>query len=275
MVKPKYEHQRRDWDLIVSFFSFTRHSSCPRGSYGSRYCIISHYQSKDRIQRYWDPEANWRRGLCVCLSWSLQSKYFFLFLSCSLVLYCVLSYDPDHYFHNQGETVAVKQIKDAPVDSADGVFAEFRREVWGMSGLRHENIVKLVGFCMSPCCIVSDFIPNGNLYEYIYNESLPLDLPFLLRIATDIAKGLRFLQNLTPPIIHCDLKSPNILVSLSRLSIPKTSKNSRLLFCWMFSLQVWTRTTKLWPRSLTLGWVLDRGMTKEEKSEIQVRYNFA
>jgi len=114
---------------------------------------------------------------------------------------------------SQGEQVAVKQIKDAPLDSTDGVFSEFRREVWGMSGLRHENIVKLIGFCLNPCCIVSDFISNGNLYDYIYNESLPLDLPFLLRIATDIAKGLRFMQNLTPPIIHCDLKSPNILVS--------------------------------------------------------------
>lgn len=33
-----------------------------------------------------------------------------------------------------------------------------------------------------------------------------------MRIAYDIAKGMQYLQTISPPIIHRDLRSPNIFV---------------------------------------------------------------
>src|SRR3990167_595279 len=35
-----------------------------------------------------------------------------------------------------------------------------------------------------------------------------------LQIALDIAKGMQYLQNISPPVIHRDLRSPNIFVTL-------------------------------------------------------------
>lgn len=37
---------------------------------------------------------------------------------------------------------------------------------------------------------------------------------FRMKIAYDIAKGMQYLQNISPPVIHRDLRSPNIFVRL-------------------------------------------------------------
>lgn len=108
----------------------------------------------------------------------------------------------------RGAVVAIKQIKKEAQD-----FGEFRRELWAMSGLNHANVVQLVGFCTVPPCILSEFIPEGNLYELIHDLSKSYSLAFQLRVAMDIAKALRFLHwRLSPPMIHNDLKSPNVLL---------------------------------------------------------------
>ena len=40
----------------------------------------------------------------------------------------------------------------------------------------------------------------------------------VLKLAMDIAQGMRFMHNFQPPLIHRDLKSPNVLVR-GRLSL--------------------------------------------------------
>eukprot|EP01102_Stenamoeba_stenopodia_P004585 TRINITY_DN1488_c0_g1_i1.p1 TRINITY_DN1488_c0_g1~~TRINITY_DN1488_c0_g1_i1.p1 ORF type:complete len:977 (+),score=147.61 TRINITY_DN1488_c0_g1_i1:215-2932(+) len=105
--------------------------------------------------------------------------------------------------------VAVKELKEK--NTAD--MTDFRKETWMMSGLNHANLISLVGFCLNPPCIVSEYITHGNLYELVYDKSKPLVLEYILRVAMDIAKGLRFLHvKLSPSIIHNDLKSPNVLL---------------------------------------------------------------
>ena len=55
---------------------------------------------------------------------------------------------------------------------------------------------------------------HGNLFEYVHlSPDKPLDLPYQLRLACDIAKGCAFMHNLTPPVLHRDLKSPNVLIA--------------------------------------------------------------
>ncbi|KAH3743921.1 leucinerich repeat kinase [Pelomyxa schiedti] len=49
--------------------------------------------------------------------------------------------------------------------------------------------------------------------EYNGGESNPLPFPLVLKIAMDIACAMRFLHDSTPPQIHRDLKSPNILLA--------------------------------------------------------------
>lgn len=52
----------------------------------------------------------------------------------------------------------------------------------------------------------------GSLHELLHNGDVLLDGDLVLTILQDIAKGVRFLHEAKPPIIHADLKSKNCLV---------------------------------------------------------------
>jgi len=98
------------------------------------------------------------------------------------------------------------------------VFTEFRREVWLMSGLQHPNLVRLLGVCTQPnLMMVLEFMEGGTLHDYVHGDSstpkpnLSVDEKFAL--ALHVAKGMQFMHGLNPPIIHRDLKSPNILMT--------------------------------------------------------------
>eukprot|EP01132_Coremiostelium_polycephalum_P000699 gene699-862_t len=118
----------------------------------------------------------------------------------------------------RGQIVAIKQIalQGNSQAAAEDIFREFRREVWLSNTLTHESIVSLKGYCLDPCCIVMEYIPNGNLYQYLRkNQNIPWSLK--LKIAINIADAIKHLHGFTPKICHRDLKSPNILM-LSDLS---------------------------------------------------------
>lgn len=69
------------------------------------------------------------------------------------------------------------------------------------SGLKHPCVVGLVGLCLNPLCIVTEFVPNGDLFEYIHSKK-PLDLPLVLKIAFDVASAMAFMHGSTPPQLH-------------------------------------------------------------------------
>jgi serine/threonine protein kinase len=55
--------------------------------------------------------------------------------------------------------------------------------------------------------------------ELLQNEESVIDWSLRLRLAKDIAKGVAFLHSCSPPIVHRDLKSPNVLVLLLSASV--------------------------------------------------------
>ena len=59
-----------------------------------------------------------------------------------------------------------------------------------------------------------EFLPKGDLYHLIHSKLSDEEYNRILRlkIGIDIAKGMRYLQSITPPVIHRDLRSPNVLV---------------------------------------------------------------
>ena len=73
-----------------------------------------------------------------------------------------------------------------------------------------------------------EFISGGDLFNLIHPldkndpsnrtrfDTSPDSYSWKLRmkIAFDIAKGMQYLHNLSPPIVHRDLRSPNIFVLL-------------------------------------------------------------
>lgn len=85
-----------------------------------------------------------------------------------------------------------------------------------LSSLRHPNIVQFMGICAEPPCIVSEFCEKGSLLTLL--KSAAKEDKFLptwemcLKMVIDAATGILYLHSRSKPIVHCDLKSSNILV---------------------------------------------------------------
>ncbi|WCJ42060.1 protein tyrosine kinase family protein [Euphorbia peplus] len=111
-----------------------------------------------------------------------------------------------------GTEVAVKRFLDQGISIES--LEEFRSEVRIMKRLRHPNVVLFMGaVTRSPnLSIVTEFLPRGSLYRLIHRPNNQLDERRRLRMALDTARGMNYLHNCTPVIVHRDLKSPNLLV---------------------------------------------------------------
>lgn len=88
-----------------------------------------------------------------------------------------------------------------------------------LASLRHPNIVNFMGVCTFPPAIVTEYCPRGSLTDVLRlaknNTEFAQYLTWPRRIAmlTDAASGMLFLHKHRPPIVHRDLKSPNLLVT--------------------------------------------------------------
>ncbi|KAK7332452.1 hypothetical protein VNO80_29204 [Phaseolus coccineus] len=110
-----------------------------------------------------------------------------------------------------GIIIAVKKFK------VQGKIEEFINEFVILSQINHRNVVKLLGSCLETKIplLVYEFIPNGNLFEYLHQQSedFPMTWDIRLRIATEVAGALFYLHSAaTHPIYHKDIKSTNILL---------------------------------------------------------------
>ena len=62
--------------------------------------------------------------------------------------------------------------------------------------------------------MILEYVPEGDLYHFLYATPAPqMDYTLQMKMCLDIAAGMRFLVSVQPPIIHRDLRSPNIFVN--------------------------------------------------------------
>lgn len=113
------------------------------------------------------------------------------------------------------DEVAVKVIRIS--SCTPSVVEQFKAEIDLISKLRHRHIVQFYGACVQP----------QNLY--MVTELMSSDLFSVLRLPREaerykwtglygkevlvgVASGLNYLHSRSPPVVHRDIKSPNILV---------------------------------------------------------------
>ncbi|KAH0668652.1 hypothetical protein KY289_023145 [Solanum tuberosum] len=113
-----------------------------------------------------------------------------------------------------GSQVAVKVVNELKGSGED-----FINEVASISRTSHVNIVSLVGFCFEgqKRALVYEFMPNGSLEKFIYEERTDsvhqLGWPIIYKIALGIARGLEYLhRGCNTRILHFDIKPHNILL---------------------------------------------------------------
>ncbi|DAZ96477.1 TPA: hypothetical protein N0F65_008344 [Lagenidium giganteum] len=69
------------------------------------------------------------------------------------------------------------------------------------------------GFYKGSICIISEYCARGSLRDVLTtSKGKDLSWQIKLRLALGIAHGIQYLHNANPPMIHRDLKSPNVLV---------------------------------------------------------------
>ncbi|KAF8648321.1 hypothetical protein HU200_064902 [Digitaria exilis] len=135
-----------------------------------------------------------------------------------------------------GHMVAVKKLLFLP-----GMHDKhFENEVYHLTSLKHENIVRIVGYCyeiqhiliehnkkirfaeMPQRLLCLEFLPKGSLEKHISDGSRGLDWHKRYKILEGICRGLHHLHEewqTGTPIIHLDLKPANIL--LNENMVPK------------------------------------------------------
>ncbi|XP_057422507.1 LEAF RUST 10 DISEASE-RESISTANCE LOCUS RECEPTOR-LIKE PROTEIN KINASE-like 2.4 [Lotus japonicus] len=115
-----------------------------------------------------------------------------------------------------GNAVAVKILSKLKGDGE-----EFINEVASIGRTSHVNIVRLLGFCLegSKRALIYEFMPNGSLEKFIYEEKKSfqsdnqLDCKTLFDIAIGVARGLEYLhRGCNSRILHFDIKPHNILL---------------------------------------------------------------
>ncbi|KAF8412815.1 hypothetical protein HHK36_000786 [Tetracentron sinense] len=97
----------------------------------------------------------------------------------------------------------------------------FKQELQILLQVRHENIVKFLGYCdeREEGALLFEYVPNGSLHEKLHDRGVGggsdsvLSWRKRMSIAFQLAEAIEYLHdNCSPQIVHCDIKASNILL---------------------------------------------------------------
>eukprot|EP00949_MAST-11_sp_MAST-11-sp1_P001298 g1298.t1 len=113
----------------------------------------------------------------------------------------------------RGKDVALKTLFDPRVDKK--LMQEFMDELHVMGSLAHPGIVNVLGANITPpkLFIVMELC-DRSLYQFLHLTHEPLDTVLGVRMCRDIASALAYLHARSPAIIHRDIKTMNLLLTI-------------------------------------------------------------
>ena len=120
----------------------------------------------------------------------------------------------------EGTVVAIKEIhsifNDVGEEQFQALKIKFINECKQSSQLRHPNIVRFLGIYFPAGARVPSLVMERlhcSLTAKLLEQDPVISLEMKLSILHQISLGLRYLHTRTPPVIHRDLSSNNILIS--------------------------------------------------------------
>ena len=134
-----------------------------------------------------------------------------------------------------GLVCAGKKLYDALIEpenlGAQHMVDRYYRECSLLSELRHPHVVQFLGICLLPDSQLPVLVMErlqGSLDKLL--ESTPdIALPTKLSVLQDVARGLVYLHNHSPAVIHRDLTARNVLLNSAMTAKIADLGNSRMV----------------------------------------------
>jgi hypothetical protein len=116
-----------------------------------------------------------------------------------------------------GQVVAVKKLHSV-VDEENSNLKSFTSEIQALTEIRHRNIVKLHGFCLHSRAsfLVYEFMGKGSVDNILKDDdqAIAFDWNKRVNVIKDLANALCYMHHhCSPPIVHRDISSKNILLN--------------------------------------------------------------
>lgn len=124
----------------------------------------------------------------------------------------------------RGRPVAVKRpsrplnaVTPRPTSLSSPLTSEVDNEIDILSKIQSPRLVNLLGFTndSKDRLLVVEFMSNGTLYDVLHSSSRTCNWGRRIRLALQTAKAIDILHSSTPPVIHRDIKSANVLIDRS------------------------------------------------------------
>lgn len=124
----------------------------------------------------------------------------------------------------KGQQVAVKEIRSVQEGRIDAsTLQAVQRELRVLSQVAHPNILRFIGL-VSDCFrlrFVLEYCSGGSLFELLHNHwDVPITWAQRVNMLCDTASASAYLHSFSPPVLHRDLKSLNLML--------KTEFNSKV-----------------------------------------------
>ncbi|KAK3436700.1 hypothetical protein EUGRSUZ_C01534 [Eucalyptus grandis] len=119
---------------------------------------------------------------------------------------------------SEDQMVAVRQISSSREDGKIVDLIPFEREIQALRNIRHRNIVKFYGFCSHAqrCFLVYDYMERGSLRTILNDDERAIEFQWDKRVnvVRGVVDALSYMHHeCSPPLIHRDLTSNNILLN--------------------------------------------------------------
>jgi serine/threonine protein kinase len=121
----------------------------------------------------------------------------------------------------RGKRVAVKNCRlghSLKILGSQATLTSFIKELRIMNSVRHPSLMAFMGVCLDDerqkVSLLMEYCEKGNLHDLLQDKSEHFDFNISMKVLLETAEGVNYLHLNEPAIIHCDLKSPNILIDI-------------------------------------------------------------